>query len=125
MVSPASTGTSQKEQTNPMTANPAANGSMSRASVSTQTSYPVFTSVSSAQPQPPRFAEDVYGSRRGQRFHHQAHRWHTSLIDIDDTPLLKSGSAVRSTPLLFVLSSRKQRNDWGYMALHGVSIYPF
>ena len=88
MVSPASTGTSQKEQTNPMTANPAANGSMSRASVSTQTSYPVFTSVSSAQPQPPRFAEDVYGSRRGQRFHHQAPRWHTSLIDIDDTPCL-------------------------------------
>ena len=113
MVSLAFIGTEKKEQTNPMTANPVANGSMSRASVSTRTSYRVSTFVSSARPQPQRFAEDVYGSRREQRFHHQAHRWHTNLIDIDDTPLLISNSAVRSTHLSFGLSRGKQRIDRG------------
>ena len=42
-------------------------------------------SVSFAPVPPPTFAEVVSESQRGQRLHLQAHRWHISLIDTDDT----------------------------------------
>ena len=74
MVSLASTSNKQKYRTDPTIANPAVNGSMSRASVSTPINYLMSISASSAQAQPPMFAEDVYASRRGQRSRHQAHR---------------------------------------------------
>lgn len=67
------------------------------------------------------FAADVYGSRRGQRFHHQAHRWHISLIDIDDRyTLVNSGLNVDSIHLSLIFFIERKKEMIG----RSLSIYP-
>ena len=73
-------GLSEKEErekggtgANRDTANPAANGSMYRASVSTRTSCLTCISASSAPAPPPMFAEAVCENQRGLRSRHQVH----------------------------------------------------